>query len=313
MASLREPLVITPQPMYKLAKSADLQAWSSQGTLTGSKLDRNDGFVHGSDPAMVVKVASMFFSGDRDVHLLRVPASAIEACEWVGEEVAEVECKAQVDDLSGPPGVVRCLPDGCMHLHLRRPLDFAVVEDHGLLALNSGGAHIFPSLPPFAPPAGVQVVRVNYGDPAHGAALQVVLAQYAEDQMGGGAPLDSEVLAKLPGELHKLPHALSFLAFVDGDPAGLMNCFMGFSTFAAKPLINIHDCAVLPAFRRRGVCTAMMARLEAHARERGCCKITLEVLQGNAPAKAAYEKAGFVGYELDPNMGAAVFWQKKLK
>jgi ribosomal protein S18 acetylase RimI-like enzyme len=56
----------------------------------------------------------------------------------------------------------------------------------------------------------------------------------------------------------------------------------------------------------------MLARAEAIARERGCCKMTLEVLEGNRTAQALYKSLGFAGYELDPEMGKAMFWQKLL-
>ena len=35
----------------------------------------------------------------------------------------------------------------------------------------------------------------------------------------------------------------------------------------------------------------------------GCCKLTLEVLEGNKLAQAAYIANGFAGYQLDPEMG----------
>ena len=41
-------------------------------------------------------------------------------------------------------------------------------------------------------------------------------------------------------------------------------------------------------------------------------KLTLEVLEGNSVAQSAYRAFGFEGYELDPQMGKALFWQKKL-
>jgi hypothetical protein len=40
--------------------------------------------------------------------------------------------------------------------------------------------------------------------------------------------------------------------------------------------------------------------------------VTLEVLEGNQIAKNAYIKFGFAGYELDPKMGKALFWEKPL-
>jgi GNAT superfamily N-acetyltransferase len=43
------------------------------------------------------------------------------------------------------------------------------------------------------------------------------------------------------------------LAFQGEQPVAVAVCFIGLSTFAAKPLVNIHDCMVLPVFRRKGV------------------------------------------------------------
>jgi hypothetical protein len=41
--------------------------------------------------------------------------------------------------------------------------------------------------------------------------------------------------------------------------------------------------------------------------------MTLEVLEGNRVAQAVYKSQGFAGFELDPKMGKAMFWQKLLK
>ncbi|MDU0356030.1 GNAT family N-acetyltransferase [Paraglaciecola aquimarina] len=56
----------------------------------------------------------------------------------------------------------------------------------------------------------------------------------------------------------------------------------------------------------------MLQKVEQIARQKDCCKITLEVLEGNEVAKNAYLKHGFAGYELDPEQGKAMFWQKVL-
>ncbi len=37
----------------------------------------------------------------------------------------------------------------------------------------------------------------------------------------------------------------------------------------------------------------MLQKVREIARQRGCCKITLEVLEGNDVAQAAYRKFGF--------------------
>jgi GNAT superfamily N-acetyltransferase len=116
----------------------------------------------------------------------------------------------------------------------------------------------------------------------------------------------------LPAALAARPQAFSVLAF-DGDtPVGLINCIEGFSTFACKPLVNVHDVVVLPSHRGQRVAQKMFARVEEEARKRGACKLTLEVLSGNAPALRSYEREGFIGYQLDPAFGQAVFLQKKL-
>lgn len=158
----------------------------------------------------------------------------------------------------------------------------------------------------------ILVLQASYTNPVHAAAIGVVLNGYAEDPMGGGQPLPAEVLLHLPEELAKRPHAFSVLAFVDGEAAGLVNCFEGFSTFACRPLVNVHDVAVMPAFRGMGLSQRMLQKVEDIARQRGCCKITLEVLEGNAIAQASYTRFGFSAGMFDPAHGRMLFWTKPL-
>jgi ribosomal protein S18 acetylase RimI-like enzyme len=93
----------------------------------------------------------------------------------------------------------------------------------------------------------------------------------------------------------------------------LITSFEGFSSFAAKPLLNLHDVAVLPDYRGLGIAQALLSCAESYARSIGCCKLTLEVLQGNAVAQKAYLRFGFAAYTLLEEQGAAMFWQKKLE
>ena len=92
----------------------------------------------------------------------------------------------------------------------------------------------------------------------------------------------------------------------------MINCIEGFSTFACRPLVNIHDVVVRRSHRGQRVGERMLAEVERVARTRGACKLTLEVLSGNAPACRLYERVGFAGYQLDPAMGTARFLQKWL-
>lgn len=158
----------------------------------------------------------------------------------------------------------------------------------------------------------ILVLQASYTNPVHAEAICHVLNGYAEDPMGGGRSLPAEVLLHLPEELAKRPYAFSVLAFVNGEPAGLVNCFEGFSTFACRPLVNIHDVAVMSAFRGLGLSQKMLQKVEDIARQRGCCKMTLEVLEGNAVAQASYGKFGFAAAMLDPAHGRMLFWTKSL-
>ena len=158
-----------------------------------------------------------------------------------------------------------------------------------------------------------EILIADLNLPSHAAALIYLLNEYAKDDMGGGTELPEFVKNNLAAELRKRQDAHVVLAFVDGAPAGMLVCFEGFSTFACKPLLNVHDLIVAHAYRGRGLSKKLLAKAEELALRLGCCKLTLEVLEGNAVAQAAYKACGFAGYELDPKMGKAMFWQKKLK
>ena len=158
----------------------------------------------------------------------------------------------------------------------------------------------------------LSVLQADYQNPTHARAIETLLGFYAMDPMGGGEALPAETLGKLVGELAKRPHAFSVLAFVDDQPAGLVNCFEGFSTFACRPLVNVHDVVVLDTYRGLGLSQKMLLKVEDIARERGCCKITLEVLEGNPVAQGSYRKFGFSDGQLDPAHGRMLFWNKYL-
>lgn len=158
----------------------------------------------------------------------------------------------------------------------------------------------------------IEVIVADYLDSQHARDMGYLLNHYARDPMGGGAALPGEITESLASELHKRPHAFTVLGYVDGEPAGMVNCFELFSTFAGKPLVNIHDVMVVAPFRGRGLSHRMLDKVEAIAVERGCCKLTLEVLEGNKTASALYESRGFAGYQLRPEMGRALFWEKPL-
>jgi GNAT superfamily N-acetyltransferase len=155
-------------------------------------------------------------------------------------------------------------------------------------------------------------VALDLRDAQQAAAWLALLDHYARDPMGGGKGLSDYARQNLVSRLQQLPGFHAALAMNGDEAVGLINCFAGFSTFAAKPLLNIHDIVVHSAWRGRGVAQLLLDWAARRAGELGCCKLTLEVLANNEPALVAYERAGFAPYVLDPQAGNALFLQKIL-
>lgn len=158
----------------------------------------------------------------------------------------------------------------------------------------------------------IDVTVADYNDPSDAIAVVALLDEYARDPMGGSEPLCEEARDRLIPGLKSMPGAFSVIARADGVAVGLANCFMGYSTFAGRPLVNIHDMVVTAAHRGKRVGRAMFAVIEAVARDRDANKVTLEVLEGNTGARALYASLGYGDYALDPEFGRAMFWQKRL-
>lgn len=138
----------------------------------------------------------------------------------------------------------------------------------------------------------VEVLEVDYADPIHREGVLDVLDSYASDPVGGGTPLPAHVRETLMRLLQEHPKSRVLLAFADA-PVGVAICFLGLSTFRARPLLNIHDLAVVPEWRGKGVGRALLRAAEELAGREGCCKLTLEVQEDNLPARGLYESFGF--------------------
>ncbi len=157
-----------------------------------------------------------------------------------------------------------------------------------------------------------KILDADLADPEHGRAIVEALDTYAADPAGGGRPLAADVRERLVPGLREQPTTLVLLAFGDGRPVGVAVCFFAFSTFRARPLLNVHDLAVVPEWRGRGIDRSLLTAAEAHARSRGCCKLTLEVQDGNSHARALYESFGFADYVV-AGTGATRFLEKLLR
>jgi len=159
----------------------------------------------------------------------------------------------------------------------------------------------------------IRIVEANLSLRADQEAVLAMVDAYSRDAMGDGKSLDPDVRTQLIPGLRRHPTTLIFLAFDGGQPIGAAVCFIGFSTFAAKPLINIHDFVVLPTSRGKGIGRQLLEAVETKAKQLGCCKLTLEVMDKNHQAVRMYQAAGFERYALQEEAGAAIFMSKPLQ
>jgi len=154
--------------------------------------------------------------------------------------------------------------------------------------------------------AGPRVRRVDFACAEDVSSYLELLDAYARDPMGGGAALPREVRKRLPRDLAERPGTFCLLVEITGQVAGMATCFLGYSTFRARPLLNIHDIAVRNESRGRGAARALLDAITDLALQLGCCRITLEVREDNGRARAIYRQAGFV-----PG-GCGLFMEKAL-
>jgi len=158
----------------------------------------------------------------------------------------------------------------------------------------------------------VEIVEADLNCPVHQAAILALVDAYCSDPMGGGAPLPEANRERLIPGLCGMPTAHVFLAYHGDRAIGIAVCFRGFSTFAARQLLNIHDLAVLPESRGMGVGRSLLAAVEQKARDLNCCKLTLEVQERNHRARGLYQSFGFAQAEYQSEAGGALFFHKRL-
>jgi len=138
----------------------------------------------------------------------------------------------------------------------------------------------------------VNIIEADLDNQTHCEHILFLTNVYSLDVMGGGKPLPDFVQENLISGLKDTPNSLIFLAYDGEEPIGVANCFIGYSTFYAKKLINIHDLGVEPNSRGKGVGKALIDAVSRKGKDLDCCKITLEVLENN-PARKLYEREGF--------------------
>ncbi len=86
------------------------------------------------------------------------------------------------------------------------------------------------------------------------------------------------------------------------------------TSFDEGEVLNV---SIKKEYRKQGIAGEMLKRLLEEAQAKGIRHFTLEVREGNAPARTLYEKFGFVCEGIRPNFyrnpteNAAIYWLHK--
>ncbi len=161
----------------------------------------------------------------------------------------------------------------------------------------------------------IEIVKADLNDPQHQSAVLELLDAYSADPMGDAKSLSEFARRNLISGLRAHPTTLVFLAFIAERSCGIATCFRGFSTFAAKPLINISDFFVDPVYRGQGIGRMLLDAILEEAKITDCCKLTLEVQQNNTQARAVYGKFGFnqAVYAADAEGGGSIYMVRQVE
>jgi aminoglycoside 3-N-acetyltransferase I len=134
-----------------------------------------------------------------------------------------------------------------------------------------------------------EIRRLAPGDAALVRGLNAMFAAaFEETETYAGAP---------PGEAYleallRREHVIALAALADGQVIGGLVAYELDKFERERREIYIYDLAVADTHRRRGVASALIARLRAIARERGAWMIYVQADYVDPPAIALYEKLG---------------------
>ena len=115
------------------------------------------------------------------------------------------------------------------------------------------------------------------------------LAEY--EKMSDAVVATEELLREWIFEKEK---AEVIFAVIDGEEVGFALFFHNFSTFLGRAGIYLEDLFVLPEYRGRGYGKALLRRLGAIARQRGCGRLEWWCLDWNQPSIDFYRSMGAV-------------------
>src|SRR5204863_7111867 len=90
------------------------------------------------------------------------------------------------------------------------------------------------------------------------------------------------------------PKFETWLGYATGvtEPVAYAIFFETYSTFRANPSLYLEDIFVLPAYRKRGIGSALLQHCIQTAFDRGCGRMEWTCLDWNTKAQAVYERLG---------------------
>ncbi len=151
----------------------------------------------------------------------------------------------------------------------------------------------------------VEIINVN--DKEQTDALLSLMNDYMLDDMGLNAELPAELGHRIIKGLQLQNNYIGFLLKEGDRYVALANCFVVFSTFKAKQVLNIHDFVVTPDYRRKGAGYTLLNNINDYCKQNNYGKVTLEVRKDNEKAMKLYIKSGFK--DCNPRM---YFWENTL-
>jgi uncharacterized protein (DUF952 family) len=136
--------VEVPKRVFKLAVAAEVAGFEAGGQIL-SELDRKDGFVHLSDRTSPPKVASLFFAGAKDLHILEVDATKLaHPVHWIVGVMGDEP--PGTDTLAASETTVHYLmSDGCVHVYGQAGVSMSSVVRKAHVPLGTDGKHVFPA------------------------------------------------------------------------------------------------------------------------------------------------------------------------
>jgi ribosomal protein S18 acetylase RimI-like enzyme len=159
----------------------------------------------------------------------------------------------------------------------------------------------------FNPKINLSFSYADFSEPYHQKMFIELINHSRLDLTGISKPMSEETQTRLINGMKKNKSGFVLFAIINNQIVGMVICFVNFSTFKAKPYLNIQDFIIFKEFRGIGIGKELMRRCIYIARKRDYCKITLEVRDDNLLAMKFYKNLDF-----EENIPVMHFWTKSL-